>query len=372
MNTESITIMRWFKQLPVLVACVQSILQQYRARIILALLVIPTGFSLWEHAESNKTIPISFITSEWDQSIYFNTSFLCQYDLVNRIMKEQEGFASITFTTSDGLILDGLYKEVTHALGTIIFCAGFYPGRKEGIATFIKMVPDNYNLFFFDARGHGISQGPLWSSLSEYGLHEYKDVIAALAWVHEHTHMPIIIHGLCAGAFHAAKAITKLIENNSYENYRIKALIFDSGVSSMPESCVVPLLHVRDKTIPSFLMGWYTHDTKHSIKSRWLYTCMWSCAALFLHPFHWYMKKKLELKKDELNLATQIHTIPCPILFIHAKDDGYSSYASIQQLIQLSQKPQQLVVDDTDHAVLHLKHKYLYRDALQCFLNQLI
>ena len=77
--------------------------------------------------------------------------------------------------------------------GTIIYCAGFYPGKKEGMTTFFAMLHDQpYNFLFFDARGHGESEGcfldpyqPITTSqnFAHYGKFEHLDIIAAIEYI---------------------------------------------------------------------------------------------------------------------------------------------------------------------------------------------
>ena len=81
---------------------------------------------------------------------YFDTNFLKQYNQVADKLVKDENFRRITFKTGDGYILEGLYRQVPHARCTIIVCAGFYPGRQEGMASIVPLLPEDYNILFFN------------------------------------------------------------------------------------------------------------------------------------------------------------------------------------------------------------------------------
>src|SRR5437762_5915033 len=90
----------------------------------------------------------------------YSISFLKDYKAA-RTALENAGFIKTTFTTSDNFKLAGLFLSRPHATCNIIICAGWLPGRKEGMATFYDLLPNDCNILFFDARGRGESEGLL-------------------------------------------------------------------------------------------------------------------------------------------------------------------------------------------------------------------
>ena len=70
------------------------------------------------------------------------------------------------------------------------------------------------NILFIDARGHGKSEGSVLKNMWGYGKHEYKDIIAAIKFAHKKNDVPIILYGVCAGAFNSMHALLKLQKKN--------------------------------------------------------------------------------------------------------------------------------------------------------------
>jgi len=342
---------------------IKSCFKKFIAAFVISL-IMPLSFASFD---SHLPYPLS---CPYTQSLYFNTAFLSQSSLVAETLTTHEGFQEVQFPSADGIALRGLYKEVANAQATIIFAAGFFPGRKEGIATFITMVPPSCNMLFFDARGHGQSDGPFWSTIPCYGLHEYQDILGALSWVHEKTQKPIFLHGLCAGAFHSIKAIHALMHANTFDSFQIKGIILDSSITDTPTACIIPLIHIREKMLPVWWLRVFGNDTKQSVKERWFYKMSWYCAAAALYPLYWIIKNTLTTYGQELTIESILPTISCPTLIIHARQDSYSPFAHIEKIIPQLVNAQLCILDDTDHAVLHLKHSQAYKNAFMGFVER--
>lgn len=301
-------------------------------------------------------------------SMYFNTQFLMNYNLVAQTLIEQEGFIEVNFLTSDKVTINGLWRFKPSASYTIIFCAGFYPGRKEGLATFVKMVPDNCNILFFDARGHGKSTGKFFSNIANYGIHEYKDIIAAIQFVHDHSNTPLILHGVCAGAFHAARALA-VLETTGLEKYHIKGFVFDSGITSIVKVAHVPQHYFKEKTIPHLISSFYTHDTKQEIKERTLYKMSSSIICSFMSGLTYLIKPFLNKHDAKTNVCNSITSISCPIFFIHSQDDAYASFEEVKMLSEKTKSTYCWWIEQSEHALHHLKHKQEYAKRLNEFIN---
>ena len=184
---------------------------------------------------------------------FYSTAFLRNYLTVRKTLLEA-GFEKITFETSDNYKLAGLFLSRPNATCNVILCAGWLPGRKEGMATFYDLLPENCNILFFDARGHGESEGSLLWKLWRYGIDEYKDITGAISWIHHNNTLPIIIAGICSGAFNATHAIAHLQEQNLIEHYNIKGLVFDSGWGSVTKIITTAPIAVRIKRLACVLL----------------------------------------------------------------------------------------------------------------------
>jgi pimeloyl-ACP methyl ester carboxylesterase len=303
---------------------------------------------------------------------YFDTKFLIQYDQVQESLIKEEGFQEVYFTTSDGMTLQGLLRLRPEARYSVIFCAGFQPGRKEGLASFIKMVSPDCNILFFDTRGHGKSSGDFWSLsyLSQYGLHEYKDIVAAIEYMHSRADVDIILHSICVGSFHAARALINLEQLQLREQYRIRGFIFDSGIISIMKSRYIPYEHMRTKLLPAFLISTlYKNDTKKSVQERYVYKACWLCTAPLLQLLIWSLSHKLPNFESTTTIWNKIQTIECPIFFIHASEDSYSPINDIQCLASQANYSTCWWVEHSEHTINHLKHTDEYRERLNKFIT---
>lgn len=307
-----------------------------------------------------------------DTSKYFDTQFLTQYDLVAETLIQEEGFIEVFFPTPDKIMLHGLLLKRPHATYNIILLAGFYPGRKEGLATIYKMLPNDCNILLFDARGHGNSEGSFFSTLYKYGAREYQDVIGALRFIHRLNNLPIIIHGTCIGAFHSAHAILALQKNNLLPYLNIKGLIFDSIPASVIQMIYAPHTHLEEKILPSLFQTWYSNDSKKEIKQRYLFRITNTCISLMLSSIGFLTTPPLKYHNNNRSLHGKMHHIPYPILFIHSYDDTYSCIKEAQKLAQEAQATCWWIEQPSVHAAHALKHKYEYQERMNNFIQQVV
>src|SRR5260221_7912244 len=94
------------------------------------------------------TILLSFsiqCTENFEQ--FYTTSFLKNDTAVRSSLKGQ-GFTEVTFKTPDNLTLHGLFLSRHNATSNVIICAGWFPGKKEGMATFYNLLPADCNILF--------------------------------------------------------------------------------------------------------------------------------------------------------------------------------------------------------------------------------
>lgn len=281
---------------------------------------------------------------------------------VQEILKEH-GFKKISFTTTDHLKLYGLLLDQSKSKniqGTIIFCAGFYPGTKEGMSSFYTLLKDQpYNFLIFDARGHQESQGSLFSyqSLKNYGTCEFQDIVAAIQFLNEYNQAhqipsSIIIHGICSGAFHTIKALQYLNKMNNNQTSTIKGIIFDSG-----------WLRVSDIVEPTICA-----EITKRLKNSWF---SWLITPLCYFSLQFY---RLTLKHHHYNIAGIVHDISeisCPIFFVHCIDDPYVPIKPIQTLVQDCCYPNSWWIHHNSHANFHMKEPEAYKRKIIDFLEKI-
>lgn len=305
-----------------------------------------------------------------ESSPYFDTTFLANFSAVNAAMLK-DGFKDVTFASDDGLALQGLLLERENATHSIIVCCGFYPGRKEGMASLFAMLPADCNLLFFDARGHGKSEGRFLTNIHNYGKEEFRDVLGAIAFMRQCSPAPIIMYGICAGSFHATRALLYLQKYNALASYNIKGLIFDSGFGSIMESTAIPKKHLEHKIMPGLFSSYlYRNQNKKEVKEKLPYRITWALMGPCVTGIEWCVAKMLERNKNETNLMPAISQLACPILFIHAQNDTYTPFSDIATLASQTPHATCWWIEDSEHAANHLKHKQEYSLRLCTFINR--
>lgn len=318
-------------------------------------------------AEKIKCIENNDTTAtRWEKSLYFNTKFLAKPHLVNAKLK-REGFKEGYFETEDNFTINYLFLERPHATSTVIVCCGWLPGKKEGMASLFKIAPADCNLLFFDARGHGGSNGSLIKSALTYGKNEYKDLIAALKFAHAQVDLPIIIFGICAGAFHAVHAVAELEQHDMVRNLRIAGLVFDSGWGSLSTtSRSVPRAKIKEALThyATPLLG------KKNAPHNLLVCGLAATLGTICDCIHWTIYRPF-IDEETTNIFSKIPLVTVPIFFIHAADDNYVAIEEVQQLAHLAQNPRSWWIDKpSKHACNHLKHKHVYREKLCSFIKE--
>jgi fermentation-respiration switch protein FrsA (DUF1100 family) len=192
-------------------------------------------------------------------------------------------FEDVYFSSADGIKLNGWYIPAKESRTTVLFChgnAGNISHRIEVIYLFYEL---GLNVFIFDYRGYGRSQG----SPSEEGL--YRDAQAAYNYLIEKRNLKdesIVIYGKSIGANVAVDLCSKV---------RPAALISESAFTSA--------LDMGKKLFP------------------------------FL-PIKWF----ISIKYDALS---KMKDITIPKLIIHSKDDRIIPFRHGRKLFEEAPEPKE-------------------------------
>ncbi|MDP3788097.1 MAG: prolyl oligopeptidase family serine peptidase [Candidatus Chromulinivorax sp.] len=291
---------------------------------------------------------------------FYDTTFLRNSPAVEKVLKNN-GFFEVDFKTHDNLMINAIMLDQSNELkvtATIISCPGFVPGRKEGMSTLYAMLKNQpYNFIFVDSRGHGKSDGELltFNGIKHYGENQYLDMIATIKFIANYNkqrniNQNIIIHGLCAGAFHTVKAVADLKQSDP-ETYKcIKGIIVDSGWPAITDM-IDPLLEAEA-----------TERCKsYGVPSLQPYL------AYILHGVYDTFFKPSHCKQIPLNMA--ISKIDQPILFIHAENDLFVPIHNVYPLIDAAKNPTTWFLKESAHVNNHLKHKEAYTHQMQRFIQ---
>lgn len=309
----------------------------------------------------------SFYSKADDSQLLYSTTFLRDYTSVKTFLKT-EGFQEINFASSDQLSLSGLLLTRPNATCNVIVCAGWLPGKKEGMATFYDLLPNNCNILFFDARGHGESEGSLLWGLWRYGIDEYKDILGAVSLLNTHNNLPIVIAGICSGAFNAAHAILALEKNNLLTKSNVAGLVFDSGWGSVLKVVTTAPIAGIKKRIAAILRSLYT--TKKTARRSYLYKISSYCAQHLCALGNYACALPLATQYNHItNLSDKINKISVPIFFIHSYGDTYANMDDAVALANLAKNKQCWWITQSSHAKHHLIHKEVYKEKLIAFIN---
>lgn len=220
-------------------------------------------------------------------------------------------FEEIFFKTKDGLRLNGWLIPSGDARFTLLFChgnAGNISSRIDKIKFFNKL---GLNIFIFDYRGYGISQG----SPSEAGL--YIDAQAAYEYLlsRKISFEKIVGYGESLGG----AVVIELAKNND-----IKALIVESTFSSAKD---------MSKQIYPFIPFW--------------------------------------LFSSKLNSGDKIKLINAPKLIMHSKDDEIVPFCLADKLYRSASEPKFLLQLHGNHNDCFFESEEIVREEIINFLDKL-
>jgi len=146
----------------------------------------------------------------------------------------QLDYEKVRFKTSDGLTLKGWFIPSQKATKKTVILLHGYPADKGDILPAISFLQKDYNLFLFDFRYLGESEG----SYSTAGANEVQDLLAAIQFLKAKGIKDVGVWGFSMGGAVALMGIKKAPE--------IKAVIAEASYASLalmaPELFRIPLL----------------------------------------------------------------------------------------------------------------------------------
>ena len=150
-------------------------------------------------------------------------------------------YEDVYFTTDDAVQLHGwwLPASTEEVSGTVVFLHGNAENISTHIASVAWLPANGFNVFLFDYRGYGLSQG----APDLAGLH--RDVEAALALVKQRVDVTpnLFLFGQSLGA---SLAVTSLVSQANRDT--IRALVIDSAFASYRE--------IAQEKLAAFWLTW--------------------------------------------------------------------------------------------------------------------
>lgn len=270
-------------------------------------------------------------------SIFYGTKQSILAQEIREELFKLNDIQNVQFKTSDDITLSGILIRRPNAKANMMLCHG-YRASKEFMYGFINLFPQ-FNLFLFDFRAHGQSEGRVIS----IGCHEYKDVLAAADFMKKsiktegNKKIPLIILGLSMGAASSIKALSLYPD-------LCDALIIDSTFSDLKKILVKGF----------------------SIKS-----------GLPYYPFfpiiRWLFENTAKCKICEMSTVESVKKITQPILFIHSCNDNFISPKHGLRLYEnavLSRYARIWVAPKCRHGWLNSYYSDVYKKKVNSFLHK--
>jgi len=145
-------------------------------------------------------------------------------EFINNPQVQQYAPLDVYFKSADGLTLHGWYFRAREEKGTILICHGYSKNISMHVNDDLWLIVAGYNLFIFDYRGYGRSQGtPVIGGVHLDAEAALETLLFTLPRAKQDG---IIVFGKSLGGAIAVYAVA-----NSPYKYRVKALIVDSAFS---------------------------------------------------------------------------------------------------------------------------------------------
>ena len=221
-------------------------------------------------------------------------------------------YEEVRLTASDGVSLHAWYIPAAGAKLTLLFChgnAGNISHRLDSIALFHKL---GLNVFIFDYRGYGQSQG----RPSEQG--SYEDVLAAWRYLTKEQQTragQVVLFGRSLGAAVVSHLATQVEPG---------AVILESAFASVPDMAA--------KLLPLFPARWLAHYQYDNVKN--------------------------------------VQSIHAPLLVIHSEHDEIIPYAQGRAVFEHGNEPKSFLQLHGGHNDGFMASGEHYTNGIKLFLRQ--
>ncbi len=211
----------------------------------------------------------------------------------------------VTLNTRDGFTLScWLVKANAPAKGTIIVLHGVSECKIAGLPMTKEFHARGYNVFLYDSRRHGDSDGPYCT----YGYHEKLDAMMAIDYLETREDLALGKVGLFGWSMGAAVAIQVAAIDT-----RVSAVVAESGFAT--------------------LRNVFDDYQKRMIKMPWHYL-----RNIVIKRSEFLAK----FKAKDVAPVEAVKNIHVPIFFLHGTEDNLIKHDYSQQVFAAANEPKQL------------------------------
>jgi|TARA_B100001964_G_scaffold217686_1_gene257977 fermentation-respiration switch protein FrsA (DUF1100 family) len=234
-------------------------------------------------------------------------------------------YENVSFETSDNIKLKGWFIHSNKSNNTIIVMHG-YPTNKADVLPFSMFLLKKFNVFLFDFRSFGESEG----SYTTAGYKEVKDLDAAVKYLKSRKDTGEI------GALGFSLGASVAIMN---KNDDIKAIVSDSAYSNLNNMIEV------------------------------MYKNFYFLKYPFVQLTRIYSKIFFNVDSKEVSPANAIKNINKPVLVIHGKKDKQIP-VNEAYLLHNANKKTELWIVDANHGEIYVLNKEEYENKVLSFFEK--
>lgn len=240
-------------------------------------------------------------------------------------------YEQVRFTTSDGISLAGWFVPAQNKSDRVIILCHGYPADKNNILAGTYFLAKKFNLFYFDFRYLGDSEG----RYSTIGYHEQNDFLAAVDEVRKRGFSKIGAYGFSMGG-------SAIIMAQSPD---VSAIVADSAYAN---------LYSMAKQVYAMFPGF--------------------TGLPFLWLTNLYTKLFLGFDLREASPEHAITGLDIPVMIIHSKHDTQIPVSHAQALYDAAdpQLTQLWIIENADHGLAHFHNKQEYEQRVTDFFDRYV
>lgn len=239
----------------------------------------------------------------------------------------------VRFASTDGTRLHGLFLKGEASAPLLVLCHGYYRSLAEPLQLGLDLQGLGYNVFLFDFRGCGGSDGRYTS----VGHNEVEDLLGAVRYVRERAEgrLPVGVLGISMGGAAAIMAASRCAD--------IAAVVADSAYATLDD-----------------VVDWHVRSTLRLAP-------LVALGRLAVRVGEELMGVRVAMVRP-LDYVAQI--APRPILFIYGSRDDYIPPHHAQALFQRAGEPKEMwLAPGSAHAQARFDHPQAYRERVDAFFR---